>query len=287
MGIEKFDIVTWVKNGAWALPTTMKRLDDVLPNEMVHRKIMVDDRSTDESRDIAKDFNWEVYSNPSSGISSGANYALSKVDCPFFMSVEQDLFLAKNWWEKISPLFVHDKVSAASGVRLVNQPAHVRKLEEYILQNEIDNPRWDQPSFRCGKFLDNTLWNTRIVKQVGGFPHINRGTGVDTVLSYVLYSQGYEWVVNRSVVSVHMRKGNIKQELAHQYWYASDFKEIKQKIAEKTNLILPESYLSLLLRFGFSPFRAFQIALQKRDARICYLYPLMRLCYCVGYFGGK
>jgi len=178
-------------------------------------------------------------------------------------------------------------LTAASGVRLVNQPTHVKKLEEYILQNDFDNPSWDHPSFRCGKFLDNTLWNTKIIKQLGGFPHLNRSAGVDTVLSYLVYSQGYKWIVDRTVVSLHIRKGNIKHELEHQYWYASGFKEIKQKIAEETNLILHENYLSLMLRLVFSPFRAFQIAAKKRDARICYLYPLMRLCFCAGYFGGK
>jgi len=110
----RFDVISWVKDGAWALPRTLKRLESVLPSECVHRKIMVDDHSQDETVSIGKDFNWEVYDNPKTGIFSGANYALSKVDCPFFMSFEQDLFLAKDWWAKISPLLTQDKVSAES-----------------------------------------------------------------------------------------------------------------------------------------------------------------------------
>ena len=61
------------------MPTTLKNLEEILPSEFVPRKIMIDDGSTDETRAIAKDFNWEVYSNPESGISSGANYALNHV----------------------------------------------------------------------------------------------------------------------------------------------------------------------------------------------------------------
>ena len=76
----KFDVVSWVKDGGWCLPKTLKRLDDVLPTEFVHRKIMVDDGSVDNTVEIGKDFGWEVYSNSGSGISAGANYALSKVD---------------------------------------------------------------------------------------------------------------------------------------------------------------------------------------------------------------
>lgn len=75
MRIIKFDIITWVKDGAWVLPTTLKRLENVLPNEKIHRKMMIEDDSKDETRAIGKEFNWEVYSNPGSGISSAANYA--------------------------------------------------------------------------------------------------------------------------------------------------------------------------------------------------------------------
>jgi len=45
---------------------------------------MIDDHSKDETKAIGKEFNWEVYSNPSSGISSEANYVLNKVDCLLF-----------------------------------------------------------------------------------------------------------------------------------------------------------------------------------------------------------
>ena len=76
-----FDVVSWVKDGGWVLPATLKRLEEVLPAEFVHRKIAVDDHSVDDTVRVLKDFGWEVYSNPKTGISSGANYALSKVDC--------------------------------------------------------------------------------------------------------------------------------------------------------------------------------------------------------------
>ena len=84
MRVKKFDIITWVKEEEGVLPTTLKRLEKVLPNEKVHHKIMIDDHSKDETKAIGKEFNREVYSNPSSGISSAANYALNKVDCLLF-----------------------------------------------------------------------------------------------------------------------------------------------------------------------------------------------------------
>jgi hypothetical protein len=49
---KNFDIITWVKEVAWVLPTTLKRLEKVLLNEKIHRKIMIDDHSKDETKAI-------------------------------------------------------------------------------------------------------------------------------------------------------------------------------------------------------------------------------------------
>jgi glycosyltransferase involved in cell wall biosynthesis len=82
------------------LPKVLKRIDEVIPKNVVHRKILVDDHSIDKTVSIAKQFGWSVYLNPEGGTPSGVKEALEHVDCDFFVSVEQDVILAKNWWEK-------------------------------------------------------------------------------------------------------------------------------------------------------------------------------------------
>lgn len=77
----KFDIMMWTLNGERFLPSVLRRVEEAIPKKIVHKKIMVDDHSTDNTVKIAKDFNWEVYSNPSTGISSGANEALRHTEC--------------------------------------------------------------------------------------------------------------------------------------------------------------------------------------------------------------
>lgn len=56
MIVNNFDVVSWVKDGAWVLPTTLKKLEEALPSEFVHRKIAVDDHSNDDTVKILKDF---------------------------------------------------------------------------------------------------------------------------------------------------------------------------------------------------------------------------------------
>ena len=270
------------------LPRTLKRLERVLPSECVHRKIMVDDDSSDETRNVGKDFNWEVYMNPHSGISSGANFALSKVDCPYFMSFEQDLLLSDNWWNNISSKFSDSKVVVASGVRFADAPQHLRKLQEYPLLGYINknSDHWCEANFRVGKTLDNTMYRTKVLLELGGFPSLRHNTGVDTVLSYIIFSKGLKWYVDFSVRSLHLRSG-VKQELNHQRWYGFGFNEINGKIKEETGLQLPVNSVGLFARLFSSPIRGLQVALKMKDARITYLYPMMRFSCCQGFLNGR
>jgi glycosyltransferase involved in cell wall biosynthesis len=82
----KFDLVMWTKNGEKLLSSVLDRIDSIIPYECVNQKILVDDHSNDRTVEIARDFNWTVYENPSTGISAGANEALRRVKSPLFIS---------------------------------------------------------------------------------------------------------------------------------------------------------------------------------------------------------
>jgi len=81
----------WTKNGANTLPSVLKRINEVIPGEFVGQKIIVDDKSTDNTREIAKTFGWTVVFNEGTGISDGVNTALKHVSSEYFISFEQDL----------------------------------------------------------------------------------------------------------------------------------------------------------------------------------------------------
>ena len=76
-------------------------------------------------------------------------------------------------------------------------------------------------AFMLGKTLDNTIYRTAAMRDIGGFPKLTSSSGVDTTLAYFLSQHGYRWHVDYDVQSVHLRK-NLRQELDHQYWYASN-----------------------------------------------------------------
>jgi glycosyltransferase involved in cell wall biosynthesis len=286
--IGKVDLVMWTKNGAETLPFVLKRISEVIPIEFVNNRIIVDDHSSDETRSIAQNFGWQIVFNEGTGISDGANTALKNVESECFVSFEQDLLLARDWWGKI-PNFLEDpQVAAASGMRFADKPRGVRKLQQYVAKKyrgEANLASWlrnrKTSAFTLGSTLDNTVYKTEIIRAVGGFPKMQVNAGVDSTLAYKLKRSGYSWVVDYDVQSTHIRKG-LKQELQHQYWYGTQLYEIWRKIEEDTNQGAPMTASGIMYRFLISPFTGLFVALKTKEPTITYIHPLIRFYYMKG-----
>jgi glycosyltransferase involved in cell wall biosynthesis len=256
----------WAKNGQIFLPKVLKQIEIVIPPENVCHKILVDDGSTDESAKIAKDFNWDVYQNPTGGIPSGANEALRHVDCDFFVSVEQDVVLAKDWWSKIVPYMNNPQVAVAQGIRVAVEPT-LRKLDEYVynrLKSQANNP------ISFGVSIDNNIFRTKVVRQLGGFPS-DCPVCADTILmKKILCSTSYKWIIDTSVVSEHLRL-KVDAYIKHAYTLT--------RLCKKTNYCINQSKLplfSMIKLFITSPLRATIIAYNKHWPKMLYVYPAIR-----------
>ena len=78
--MDKVDLVIWTKNGAETLPFVLKRINRVIPSKHVQKRMIVDDKSNDSTREIAESFGWQTISNKGSGIS-----LLNFPPFPFFL----------------------------------------------------------------------------------------------------------------------------------------------------------------------------------------------------------
>ena len=287
--INKVDLVMWTKNGAKTLPLVLKRIGKVVPDEFVNKRVTVDDQSTDETREIAELFGWTVVSNEGTGISDGANTAVKHVASEYFISFEQDLLLAHDWWEGIPPYLEKPKVAVASGMRFANKPEGLRKLQQYVAKKyrgEAQLAPWlrarQGAAFTLGKTLDNTIYKTKVVKAIGGFPKLQVNAGIDTILAYKVGQAGYYWVVDYNVQSTHIRNG-LKQELQHQYWYATQLNEIWERVRTETNKSPPVTKYTVVSRFLMSPLTGLFMASKTREPTITYIHPLIRLYYLKGF----
>lgn len=270
----------WTKNGSKTLPSVLKRISEVIPAEFVSNQLVVDDHSSDKTREIAKSYGWQVIFNEGTGISDGANTALKHVTSKFFISFEQDLFLARDWWQKIPKHLSKPDVAISSGIRFSSQSLGLRKIQEYSIERYQRTGKRVE-SFLSGKTIDNTIYKTKIIRKLGGFPKLSISAGVDNVLALQVHQKNYEWKVDFAVRSLHLRKG-LKDELSHYYWYGKHFDELAPFISARgLNMWFMAS------RLLFSPIRGLQIALKKRAPQAAYIYPLIRIVGLKGIFDGR
>ena len=261
----KADLVMWVKNGASTLPLVLKTADEVLPKEVIAKKIFVDSHSTDESSEIARDFGWIVYTCEKRGIGCGANTALRHVECEHFISLEADVVLAKNWFEKISKHLEEKNVAVAQGWRLADHP----------VLKDIDEFTFEKSNFTLNS-IDNTMYKTKIVKSLGGFPEDIRYGAVDTHLRRRIEQSGLKWVIDPTVISIHLRKGGLKEQIRRYYLYGlyAPWEE---------GPFIAETKTKRAIRIALtSPFRAIDIVIKKRCPQAIYYYPLMRFAFMHG-----
>ena len=280
--IVKTDLAMWTYNGSRTLNMVLRRINQVIPKESVGQRLIVDDGSTDDTVLIAESCGWQVIRNEGRGVGDGANTALKHVETPFFCSFEQDLLLAPNWWNIISKHIDEEGVAAVSGVRLPNKPPGVRKLNQYIMekyQYVLDHPSSFTPAYfqearTYGHSLDNTMYNTETLREIGGFPSglPYFGIGTDTALLGNLWDNNLKWLTFYNVRSEHLRQG-LRQEISHNLWYTSAraYPAVNRKLYS-TKVSLSSIIPSLMA----SPFRALKITFKMREPSVIYVYPIMR-----------
>lgn len=268
--IRKVDVVMWARNGAMMLPTVLKRVDDVIPIEAIGKKVFVDDHSDDGSASIAEDFGWAVFRNEKGGIGAGANLALREVTNEYFISVEQDVVLARNWWEEIPRHLEREDVAVAQGWRISDHPV-IGKIDEYSMER-----------FRrslCS--IDNTIYETKIIRALGGFPEHLKYTGVDAHIHQCVLNTSFKWVTDSNVLSVHLRNGGLREQIKRYYLYGMDM-----PVLAREELFIDAGVTSGLKRSAsiafFSPFRSLEIAIKKRCPQAVYYYPIIRFSHLAG-----
>jgi len=270
----KVDLVMWSKHGPEEL--VLKQIERVIPIKAVNQKILVVDDYEDLKNKYVLNYGWKIVINEGKGISGAANAALKNVKSKYFVSFEDDIVLAENWWDKIPRLLKKHRVAIASGIRLPDKPISIRKIQEYVHERYKQQYEADE-SFIQGKSLDNTIYKIEILRRLGGFPVLPVSAGVDTVLAYRIYDAGYRWLVDYDVVSTHLR-GSFWNEVKHYYWYGKCQKGIKQVLGKERTSSLLRIFLTTL----YSPIRGLDVAWRKKCWKIILVYPLIRTAILLG-----
>jgi hypothetical protein len=157
-----------------------------------------------------------VYKNAEGFVSGGTREALKHVESDFFVSVDADTILARNWWEKIPRHMADPMCLCAQGTQQYTLSAltHIaaahdefERLIRLAPPVEPDNlqQRRVHSAILGGRSFANNLWRTEILRKLGGFPSVSR-LFVDEELFKIVRQTDYTWVVDESVVCPHIRE---------------------------------------------------------------------------------
>lgn len=251
----KVDLVMWTKNGGEHLHQVLTQIDKVIPEADIGTKILIDDNSSDATREIAARHEWLVFYNTLGGVANAANQALNHINTEWFCSFEQDILLSDQWWQRIQAyqaFYSDSRIAVFQGIRFTNN--------KLLAAMESLNPRHTALS------LDNNLIRTSAVKDVG-FP-TDCPICVDSNLKRKLADQGFLWRVCPDVVSTHLRKGFWEYLRRQRKWWT----QCTHRGAGCFQISLGGD----IKRFLFSPIRGIQIALKKRMWQLAFAYPIQR-----------
>ncbi|MHA1916792.1 MAG: glycosyltransferase [Candidatus Ranarchaeia archaeon] len=255
---KKIDLVMWAYNGGWVLPRCLDSINKSIPESVINQKIIVDDNSTDNTREIGEKFGWTIVRNKGKGIGDGANTALSLVETEMYASFEQDIILHKDWWYRVSKIIDKPKVAAAQGTRVPDKPI-IREIQLYRLKHHP-----------ATKSIDNTLYKTDIIRDIGGYSTLE-GAAVDTHVVHKIWEKGYKWLVDPTLISNHIRKG-VRAEIKTYYWYGkSGARSLSKKYPGFYNI-------RTFAKGVFTSFpTSFKMVLEMKCLPILFVYPLIRI----------
>lgn len=267
---RSMDIVMWAKNGATFLPLTLKRINEVLPDKVVHERIFVDDHSMDDSASIADKFGWNVYDNTSGGIGGGFKEALRRVDCPFFASFEQDLLLSRKWWPTVPLHMKKKRVVVAQGWRLSSQPV-LNAIEKVTTDFRpiIGTPLYS---------IDNNVYDTEAIRRLADGLEKFR-YAVDSVLLARITRAGLAWVTEQNVLSLHLKpvgfteyvKGRYGAPRMAEYFTLASKKQLPPSEVKKF------TFEHLATRLAASPLIGLALSYVKKQPWLSIYYPMVRL----------
>ncbi len=180
--------------------------------------IVVNDGSTDRSRDLLKTFEEEgiikVLDQPNQGAVAATNAGFNAARYGFICSVDSDAVLHRGWLRKIMEEFDDPRVGAVQGY--IKTPAglpFIARMAGYDLEYRYDQLR---SKYVTQVSTTNTAYRKTAVEKAGLFdPQFTYG--YDNDMSYRIQKAGYTLVFRGDAFCDHYWKADTKSYLKQQY----------------------------------------------------------------------
>ena len=175
--------------------------------------IVVNDGSKDRTAEIASGFHLvKVISTANGGTPRALNTGIRAARYEIVVTVDSDVVLPREWFQKIMPYFKEKNVAAAGGKIMTGNKKLLGRLEGYY--SEL---RWDRvPTYTDHLSGTNTAYRRKTLIEVGLFDEEMIGDG-DSDISRKLVAAGYRLAFCREAEVKHYWKDNLKSYFRQQY----------------------------------------------------------------------
>jgi radical SAM superfamily enzyme YgiQ (UPF0313 family)/GT2 family glycosyltransferase len=212
--------------------------------------LVIDDGSTDQSIDLAKEFNVKIISHPSNlGLSAARNTAINNAAGDFIATVDTDVIPGHYWLEYIM-LSLDDERVAGAGGRLVEQNT-VTSVDRWrqILLKQDHGERMVENVLVYG---NNGVFRISALKEIGGYDVNLRTNFEDMDLSNRLLGKGFKTRHVPQAICYHQRTDTLHSAVDTCYnWRKAFFErlgafQVETKFIEKGQADIAQNKEDLL-----------------------------------------
>jgi len=206
--------------------------------------IVVDDGSTDETREIVKRYDVRLLSQPRRGPAAARNLGASQARGEILLFTDADCEPTQNWVEEMIKPFQNAEVVGVKGIYQTSQRSLVARFAQIEFEDRYELLRRDEyidfvDSYSAGFRKEAFL-------KVSGFdPNFPVANNEDVDLSYRIAKRGYKMVFNPKAVADHRHPSTLRDYLKLKFWRAYWRMFVYRRYPEK---MVKDSYTPQVLK---------------------------------------
>lgn len=254
-------VIVPVYNGAQTIASCLKALLNQTVPRSQYEVIVVDDGSTDETREVVKRFDVRLLSQPNRGPAAARNFGASQARGEILLFTDADCVPKRDWIEAMLKPFADLEIVGAKGVYKTRQRELIARFVQIEYEDKYDKMRKD-------KYIDfvdtySAAYRKTVFEENGGFdPTFPRASGEDVEFSYRLAQRGYKMVFVPQAVVYHRHVNSIGGYLRRKYyvgyWRVMMYRKHPQKVIRDSHTPqVLKIQVALSLLSGTSLFGAF------------------------------
>ena len=220
-------------------------------NQKYYEVICIDDGSLDNSFAILTAYNniknLITITQPNNGPARARNKGAVKARGNILLFTDSDCILDYYWIHEMTKPFEESDVVGVQGRYKTKQKQIISQFEQLEIENSYKKMSRIKYIDSIGTY--SAAYRQEIFMKYGGFnTQYKEASGEDFELSYKIYNDGYQMVLNKNAICFHKHSEKLfdylKTKYKRGYWRALLYKNIKNKIFSDT-------YTSFIMKSQF------------------------------------